>query len=243
MPSTLIVIPTYNEYANIADIIHAVLSLPQLFDLLIIDDNSPDGTANAVEALKNIYPERLHLQTRPGKLGLGTAYIKGFTWGMEHQYDYIIEMDADFSHNPNDIPRLLEACTNGADVVIGSRYVKGGKVENWPADRILLSKWASVYVRLITWMPVKDTTAGFVCYKRKVFEKIDLNKIKFIGYAFQIELKFAAWRSGFHMQEIPITFKDREKGISKMSKGIFKEAVIGVLKMKWQSFYSNYLRK
>ncbi|MFN0274644.1 MAG: polyprenol monophosphomannose synthase [Chitinophagales bacterium] len=243
MADKLVVIPTYNENANIAEMIHAVLALPQQFDLLIIDDNSPDGTAGSVEAVQKEYTGRLFLQKREGKLGLGTAYIKGFKWALENKYEYIIEMDADFSHNPNDLPRLIETCENGVDVVIGSRYVKGGNVENWPANRILLSKCASIYVRCITWMPVKDTTAGFVCYKRKVFEKIDLNKIKFIGYAFQIELKFAAWRCGFILKEIPITFKDREKGISKMSKGIFREALIGVLKMKWNSMFTNYLRK
>lgn len=243
MSDKLVVIPTYNEQANIADMIHAVLELPQEFDLLIIDDNSPDGTAAVIETLQKVFPERLFLRKRPGKLGLGTAYITGFQWALENKYEYIFEMDADFSHNPNDLPRLLETCENGADVVIGSRYVKGGTVENWPADRILLSKCASIYVRLITWMPVRDTTAGFVCYKRKVFEKIDLDKIKFIGYAFQIELKFASWRSGFIIKEIPITFKDRQKGISKMSKGIFKEALIGVCKMKWNSLFTNYLRR
>lgn len=243
MADKLVVIPTYNENANIAEMIHAVLALPQQFDLLIIDDNSPDGTAGSVEAVQKEYTGRLFLQKREGKLGLGTAYIKGFKWALENKYEYIIEMDADFSHNPNDLPRLIETCENGVDVVIGSRYVKGGNVENWPANRILLSKCASIYVRCITWMPVKDTTAGFVCYKRKVFEKIDLDKIKFIGYAFQIELKFAAWRCGFILKEIPITFKDREKGISKMSKGIFREALIGVLKMKWNSMFTNYLRK
>jgi dolichol-phosphate mannosyltransferase len=238
----LVVIPTYNEDANITDMVHAVLSLPQNFELLVIDDNSPDGTAQTVELLQKKFPGRLHLQKREGKLGLGTAYIKGFGWAIENQYDYIIEMDADFSHNPNDLPRLLATCENGADVVIGSRYVKGGSVENWPKDRILLSKGASIYVRLITWMPVKDTTAGFVCYKRKVFEKINLNKIKFIGYAFQIELKFAAWHSGFSIQEIPIIFRERERGMSKMTKGIIREAVAGVLKMRWKSFFTNYLR-
>ncbi len=240
MSHSLVIIPTFNEEANIAEMINAVLSLPQDFHLLIIDDNSPDGTANKVEQLLPKFTHRLFLQKRSGKLGLGTAYISGFKWALQNDYDYIIEMDADFSHNPNDLPRLLEACENGADVSIGSRYVEGGKIENWPSDRILISKGASVYVRLITWMPVKDATAGFICYKRKVLESINLDKIKFVGYAFQIELKFAAWKSGFIIEEIPIVFKDREKGTSKMSKGIFKEAALGVLKIKWQSLNKNY---
>lgn len=243
MSANLVVIPTYNEHANITDMVHAVLALPQQFDLLVIDDNSPDGTAQQVIELQKTYNGRLFLLQREGKLGLGTAYIAGFKWAMQNQYDYIIEMDADFSHDPNDLPRLLQTCENGADVAIGSRYVKGGKVENWPTDRILLSKGASIYVRFITWMPVRDTTAGFVCYKRKVFDKIDLDKIKFIGYAFQIELKYAAWRCGFILKEIPITFKDRAKGISKMSKGIFKEAALGVLKMRWKNIGASYTNK
>lgn len=243
MPGTLVVIPTYNEQANIVDMIAAVLNQPHAFHLLIIDDNSPDGTALDVERLMPTYNGRLFLQKRSGKLGLGTAYITGFKWALEHHYDYIIEMDADFSHKPNDLPRLLETCMNGADVAIGSRYIKSGKVEDWPLNRILLSKGASLYVRLITGIPVKDTTAGFVCYKKEVLEKIDLDKIKFIGYAFQIELKFAAWKCGFTLKEIPIIFKDREKGISKMSKGIFKEAVYGVIKMKWKSFSNSYAKQ
>lgn len=240
MSGTLVVIPTYNEQANIAEMIAAVLNQPEGFHLLIIDDNSPDGTALDVERLKSSYPNRLFLHQRSGKLGLGTAYITGFKWALDHNYDYIIEMDADFSHKPADLPRLLEACKQGADVVIGSRYIKKGRVEDWPLNRILLSKGASLYVRLITGIPVKDTTAGFVCYKKEVLQKIDLDKIKFIGYAFQIELKFAAWKCGFKLKEIPIVFKDREKGISKMSKGIFKEAVYGVIKMKWKSFSNSY---
>lgn len=242
MARALVIIPTYNEQANIADMITAVLSLPQDFDLLIIDDNSPDGTASAVTAMQSTYPTRLHLHQRAGKLGLGTAYIAGFKWGLAQGYDYMIEMDADFSHKPEDLPRLLDACKNGADVSIGSRYIKGGNVEDWPTDRILLSKWASRYVRMITWIPVHDTTAGFVCYKRNVLDTIDLDKIRFIGYAFQIELKYAAWRSGFSLKEIPIVFKDRQKGISKMSKGIFKEAVYGVITMRWKSFFHSYTK-
>ena len=243
MPLSLIVIPTYNEQANIVDMIHAVLSLPEQLHILIIDDNSPDGTAIEVEQLMDKYPGRLFLQKRPGKLGLGTAYIAGFKWALANNYDFIVEMDADFSHKPADLPRLLKECSNGADVVIGSRYVKNGNVEDWPLNRILLSKGASLYVRLITGMPVKDTTAGFVCYKRQVLETIDLDKITFIGYAFQIELKFAAWKCGFTLLEIPITFKDREKGISKMSSGIFKEAVYGVIKMKYKSFGNSYKKQ
>ena len=242
MARALVIIPTYNEQANIADMITAVLSLPQDFDLLIIDDNSPDETASAVTAMQSTYPTRLHLHQRAGKLGLGTAYIAGFKWGLAQGYDYMIEMDADFSHKPEDLPRLLDACKNGADVAIGSRYIKGGNVEDWPTDRILLSKWASRYVRMITWIPVHDTTAGFVCYKRNVLDTIDLDKIRFIGYAFQIELKYAAWRSGFSLKEIPIVFKDRQKGISKMSKGIFKEAVYGVITMRWKSFFHSYTK-
>ncbi len=240
MAAALVVIPTFNEQANIARMIHAVMQLQDQFDLLIIDDNSPDGTAQEVRNLQTQYPGRLFLQERPGKLGLGTAYIHGFKWALQNNYAFIIEMDADFSHDPHDLHRLLEACKGEADVVVGSRYVTNGKVVNWPADRIILSKGASLYVRMITWIPVKDTTAGFVCYKRKVLESIDLDAIRFIGYAFQIELKYAAWKCGFKIVEIPIVFKDREAGISKMSKGIFKEAVLGVLKMKWKSMFTTY---
>lgn len=234
------IIPTFNEAANIADMIHAVLQQPGNLHLLIIDDNSPDGTAAVVQQLIPEQSGRLFLQQRPGKLGLGTAYIQGFRWALEQGYDLIIEMDADFSHKPEDLPRLIAACEAGADVSIGSRYVRGGSVEDWPLNRILLSKWASRYVRCITWIPVYDTTAGFVCYKRAVLEKIDLNKIRFIGYAFQIEMKYAAWRCGFTLKEVPIVFKDRERGTSKMSKGIFKEAVYGVIKMRWKSMFNSY---
>ena len=243
MPGTIVVIPTYNEQANIVAMIAAVLDTPDNFHLLIIDDNSPDGTALDVEKLQPKYPDRLFLHKRSGKLGLGTAYITGFKWALDHGYDFIIEMDADFSHKPADLPRLKATCEAGADVAIGSRYVKSGRVEDWPLNRILLSKGASLYVRLITGIHVKDTTAGFVCYKRAVLEKIDLDKIKFIGYAFQIELKFAAWKCKFKLKEIPIVFKDREKGVSKMSKGIFKEAVLGVIKMKWKSFSHSYVKQ
>jgi len=243
LASAIIVIPTYNEQANIASMINTIMALPDQFDLLVIDDNSPDGTAQEVELLIKQFPERLFLHKRSGKLGLGTAYIEGFKWALQHPYEFVIEMDADFSHDPNDLPRLLNACREGADVAIGSRYVKDGTVVNWPVNRVLLSKGASLYVRMITWMPVKDATAGFVCYRRKVLETIRLDDIKFIGYAFQIGLKYAAWKCGFKIKEIPIVFKDREKGISKMSKGIFREAVYGVVKMRWKSMFSSYRNK
>lgn len=243
MAKALVIIPTYNERENIADIIQAVMDLPEQLHVLIIDDNSADGTAHEVEKLQSAFPERLHLKKRAGKLGLGTAYILGFKWALENAFDFIMEMDADFSHDPTDLSRLLHACQHHADVVVGSRYVKGGKVENWPSNRIFISKGASIYVRMITGMPVHDTTAGFVCYNKRVLEKIDLDKIRFIGYAFQIEMKFAAWRCGFKLKEIPITFKDRVRGASKMSKGIVKEAVVGVLKMKWNSFFHSYKKQ
>lgn len=217
--------------------IRSIFSLPLSFDLLIIDDGSPDGTAQIV---KNLIPEfsgKLFLEERKGKLGLGTAYIHGFKWALKNNYDYIFEMDCDFSHNPNDLERLYNACAKeGADVAIGSRYVKGGNVSNWPIGRILMSYFASVYVRMILWINIMDTTAGFKCYKRKVLETIDLDKIKFIGYAFQIEMKYTAHRLGFKLKEIPITFVDRKEGQSKMSKGIFKEALFGVLDMRFRKF-------
>lgn len=221
--------------------IHTVLGLSHAFDILIVDDGSPDGTASLVKAQQELQPGRIHLIERSGKLGLGTAYITGFKWSLEHGYNYIFEMDCDFSHNPNDLIRLYEAChVRGADLAVGSRYVKGGKLENWPFDRIFLSKGASLYVRLITWMPVMDSTAGFVCYTRKVLEAIDLDKIRFIGYAFQIEMKYAAHSLGFRIAEVPITFTDRVEGTSKMSKGIIQEAIFGVLKMRWKSFFHSY---
>ncbi|MFN3939134.1 MAG: polyprenol monophosphomannose synthase [Chitinophagales bacterium] len=240
MTKSLVIIPTYTEAENIAQMVQAVMALPEELHLLVIDDNSADGTALIVENLIPQYSNRLFLTKREGKLGLGTAYIIGFKYALANGYNYILEMDADFSHDPADLSRLLHTCKHHADVVIGSRYIKGGKVENWPSNRIFISKGASIYVRLITQMPVHDTTAGFVCYNRKVLESIDLDKITFIGYAFQIEMKFAAWRCGFKLREIPITFKDREKGTSKMSKGIVKEAVLGVLKMKWNSLFRKY---
>lgn len=213
------------------------------FHVLIIDDDSPDGTAAIIQSLIPKYNGQLFLEQRTGKLGLGTAYIHGFKWAINRGYDFIFEMDADFSHNPNDLQRLYEACKSGAGVAVGSRYVKGGAVANWPANRILLSKGASVYTRLITWMPVKDPTAGFVCYRREVLEAINLDGIEFVGYAFQIEMKFAAWKLGFTIKEVPITFIDREFGASKMNKGIIKEGVLGVLKLRWHSLFKNYRKR
>ena len=232
--SKIILIPTYNEIENIEKIIRKVFSLPEPFHILIIDDGSPDGTAQIVKQLQQEFADALFVLERNGKQGLGKAYIAGFKWSIERKYDYIFEMDADFSHNPDDLIRLYDECKNkGADVSVGSRYVKGGKVVNWPFNRIFISYGASVYVRLITWMPVKDCTAGFVCYKREVLEAINLDHIKFIGYAFQIEMKYTAWRKGFKIKEVPITFVDRTEGVSKMSKGIVKEAILGVWKMKF----------
>ncbi len=234
----LVIIPTYNEKDNIRQIIGAVFSLQQDFHILIVDDGSPDGTGSIVKELQAQHPGSLFIEERQGKLGLGTAYIHGFKWALARQYQYIFEMDADFSHNPQDLVRLHQACAyKGADVAVGSRYVSGGKTENWPWDRAVLSYGASIYVRLVTWMPVKDATAGFVCYKRAVLEKIELDKIQFVGYAFQIEMKFTAWKLGFTITEVPITFIDRKEGYSKMSKGIVKEGILGVLKIQWQSLF------
>lgn len=213
--------------------VRKVFSLPEKFDLLIVDDGSPDGTSDIVKRLMEEYPNQLHLEQRTGKLGLGTAYIHGFKWGLTRNYQYLFEMDCDFSHNPDDLVRLYDAARKGADVAIGSRYTKGGKVENWPIGRVLMSYYASVYVRLVLWMNVKDTTAGFKCYRRKVLENIDLDSVKFIGYAFQIEMKYRAWRKKYKLVEVPITFIDRVAGSSKMSSGIFKEAFWGVLQMRW----------
>jgi dolichol-phosphate mannosyltransferase len=233
----LVIIPTYNEKENVEKIIRSVFSLALDFDILIIDDGSPDGTAQIVKKLIHEFPNKLFLEERSGKLGLGTAYIHGFKWALKNNYDYIFEMDCDFSHNPNDLERLYNACANeDADVAIGSRYVKGGNVSNWPIGRILMSYFASVYVRMILWINIKDTTAGFICYNRKVLETIDLDKVKFIGYAFQIEMKYTAYRLGFKLKEIPITFIDRKEGQSKMSKGIFKEALLGVIEMRFRKF-------
>jgi len=236
----LVIIPTYNEKENIEKMIRKVFSLKELFDLLIIDDNSPDGTAKIVKSLQKEYSDNLHIIEREGKLGLGTAYITGFKWALNNKYDYICEMDADFSHNPEDLIRLTDACENGADVAIGSRYISGVNVVNWPIGRVLMSYYASAYVRFITRMKIKDTTAGFKCYKREVLEAIDLDKIKLKGYAFQIEMKFTSWKFGFNIVEVPIIFTDRQEGASKMSGGIFNEAVWGVIKMKFRSFFKKY---
>jgi len=240
----IVVIPTYNEKENIEAIIHKVMGLPVLFHLLIVDDSSPDGTADIVKSLQIQYPERLFIESRKGKLGLGTAYIHGFNYSIKKGYDLICEMDADFSHNPDDLVRLYDACTkDGADVAIGSRYVNGVvNVINWPIERVLISYFASVYVRLITGMPFMDTTAGFKCYRRKVLETIDLNSIRFVGYAFQIEMKFEAWKYGFSIKEVPIIFTDRTQGESKMSGTIFKEALLGVIQIKVMSLFKKYMR-
>ncbi|MBW3544892.1 MAG: polyprenol monophosphomannose synthase [Bacteroidetes bacterium] len=241
MSDSLVIIPTYNEIENIEAMIRRVFTLPQPFDLLIIDDGSPDGTAAKVAELQDEFPDRLHLLQRPGKLGLGTAYIMGFRWALERHYEYIFEMDADFSHNPMDLLRLYDACNSeGFDVAIGSRYVKGVNVVNWPMSRVLMSYFASLYVRFITGLPIHDSTAGFKCYRRNVLASIDLNKIKFVGYAFQIEMKFTAWKWGFGIKEVPIIFTDRDKGVSKMSRNIFKEAIFGIIYMKLKSFFRSY---
>lgn len=235
MAESLIIIPTYNEIDNIAAMIKAVMELSEKPDLLVVDDSSPDGTAGQVELFLKEYPERLHLEVRTKKDGLGRAYIYGFNWALARDYTYIIEMDADFSHDPKDVSKLIKACKNGADVAIGSRYVQGVNVVNWPMKRVLLSWFASKYVQFITGMKICDTTAGFVCYHRKVLETIPLHKIRFVGYAFQIEMKFKAWLNKFNMVEIPVIFTDRQNGVSKMNRGIVKEAIIGVVKMKWKS--------
>jgi dolichol-phosphate mannosyltransferase len=235
MSKNLVIIPTYNEIENIDKMIRTVFSLPREFELLIVDDGSPDETAAHVKKLQGEFPGKLHLEERRGKLGLGTAYIHGFKWGLARNYDFIFEMDCDFSHNPTDLVRLLEACEKNADVAIGSRYCKGGKITNWPWDRILMSYFASLYVRIVLWLPVKDTTAGFKCYRRKVLETIDLDRIKFMGYAFQIEMKYRAYKKGFKLVEVPIMFTDRILGVSKMSTKIFKEAFLGVLQMRFSS--------
>ena len=239
----LVIIPTYNEKENIENIIAAVIGMQQHYHVLVIDDGSPDGTAALVKSLCIKYPTQLFLEERKGKLGLGTAYIHGFKWALQKGYQYIFEMDADFSHNPKDLENLYLACKNGAGVAVGSRYVKGGAVENWPTNRIALSKGASLYTRLITWMPVSDPTAGFVCYRREFLETINLSQITFVGYAFQIEMKFAAWKLGFKIAEVPITFRDRQLGDSKMNKGIVKEGILGVLKLRWMSMFKNYRNK
>lgn len=243
MKENLVIIPTYREKENIGRIIEIVLKLPVNFNVLIIDDNSPDGTADIVKDLQSKHSGRLHLIERSGKLGLGTAYIAGFKWALKNDYRYIFEMDADFSHDPADLIKLHRACSKeGADLAIGSRYVSGVNVVNWPMGRVLISYFASVYVRLITRMNIHDSTAGFKCYRREVLETIDLDKIKFKGYAFQIEMKFTAWKYGFNIVEVPIIFTDRKEGASKMSGGIVSEAIFGVIKMKFTSFFKSYKR-
>ena len=238
---SVVIIPTYNEIENAANIIEAVLALPHRFDILIIDDNSPDGTAEVVKGKQQEYPGRVHLVQRAGKLGLGTAYIEGFKWSLAHGYDYIFEMDADFSHNPNDLIALYKACAeNGADMSIGSRYVSGVNVVNWPMGRVLMSYYASKYVRIVTGMPINDTTAGFVCYSRRVLEALPLDEVRFKGYAFQIEMKFTAYKYGFRIVEVPIIFVNRVLGESKMNTGIFGEAVFGVIKLKWNSLFKKF---
>lgn len=232
MSDSLVIIPTFNEKENVENIIRAVFGLETAFHILIVDDGSPDGTAQIVKNLQSEFKDKLFIEERKGKLGLGTAYIHGFKWGLKRDYQFVFEMDADFSHAPNDLPRLRQACIDGGDVAVGSRYCKGGKVKNWPFGRWLMSYGASLYVRTILWINTKDTTAGFICYKKKVLETIDLDAIKFIGYAFQIEMKYTAKRHGFKVVEVPVTFVDREFGESKMSIGIFKEAFFGVWKMR-----------
>lgn len=244
MSDSIVIIPTYNEKENIEQIIRKVFSLPKAFHVLIIDDGSPDGTANIVKDLQQEYQQKLFLVERKGKQGLGTAYIAGFKWCIEHKYDFIFEMDADFSHNPDDLVRLYEACHDkGGDVAIGSRYVSGVNVVNWPMGRVLMSYFASIYVRLMLGVKIADTTAGFKCYRREVLETIELNKIRFKGYAFQIEMKFTAFKCGFNIVEVPIIFTNRILGVSKMNSSIFGEAIFGVMKLKWQSFFRKYPKK
>ena len=240
MNEKLVIIPTYNEIENINLIIPAVLELETNFHVLIVDDNSPDGTSEEVKNWQLKHPNKVYMLQREGKLGLGTAYIAGFKFALDKGYEYIFEMDADFSHNPKDLLRLFKACQEGADLSIGSRYVKGGGLENWPLDRKLLSFGASIYVRFITWMMIKDPTAGFVCYTNKVLSTFDLNKIRFIGYAFQIEMKYSAWKNGFKLVELPIIFKDRELGHSKMNSNIVSEAMKGVISMRWLGMKGYY---
>lgn len=235
MNNSLVIIPTYNEKENIEKIIRFVIELKENFDILIVEDNSPDGTADIVKRLMKEFSDTLFILERKGKLGLGTAYIAGFKWALDRKYDYIIEMDADFSHNPRDLSRLREACLNGADAAVGSRYIKGVNVVNWPMGRVLMSYFASKYVRMVTGMDIMDTTAGFVCWTRKVLETIDLEKIKFVGYAFQIEMKYSAVKLGFEVTEVPIIFTDRTEGESKMDKGIFTEAIFGVMQLRMRA--------
>lgn len=241
MNTRIVIIPTYNEIENIQAIIEKVLSLEPVFDILIVDDGSPDGTADCVKKLQKSHPDSIHLLERKGKLGLGTAYIAGFKYALSKSYEYIFEMDADFSHNPDDLVRLFTACADeGAYMAIGSRYINGVNVVNWPIGRVLMSYFAGFYVRFITGMPIQDATAGFVCYRRKVLETIPLDEIKFIGYAFQVEMKFTTWKYKFKMTEVPIIFTDRTKGESKMSANIFKEAIFGVIQLKINSLFKRY---
>lgn len=243
MSDSLVIIPTYNEKENIEKMVRTVMSLKKDFHLLIIDDGSPDGTATLVKAMMPEFSGRLFIEERKGKLGLGTAYIHGFRWALQRDYGFIFEMDCDFSHNPQDLIKLYEGAVNEpADLVIGSRYIKGVNVVNWPMGRVLMSYYASAYVRFITGMSIRDTTAGFKCYRRIVLETIPLDEVKFFGYAFQIEMKFLAWKYGFKLLEVPIIFTDRTAGESKMSSGIFKEAIFGVLEMRWKSLFKNYKR-
>lgn len=242
MSKNLVIIPTYNEKENVEKMVRKVFSLSTPFHLLIIEDNSPDGTAEIVKTLQKEFPERLYIHERKGKLGLGTAYIAGFKWALERDYEYIFEMDCDFSHDPDDLERLYEAVVKGADVAIGSRYISGINVVNWPLGRVLMSYFASMYVRIITGMKIMDTTAGFKCYRREVLETIEFEQIKLIGYGFQVEMKFTAWKFGFKIVEVPIVFTDRKEGTSKMSGGIFNEALWGVLKMKMRSCFRKYDR-
>ncbi len=241
---SLVIIPTYNEKENIENIIRAIFKLEHIFHILIIEDNSPDGTANIVKTLQDEFPGRLFMIERNGKLGLGTAYITGFKWGLSQGYDYLFEMDADFSHKPEDLPRLYKAChSDGYDVAIGSRYISGVNVVNWPIGRVLMSYFASKYVRFITGLPIHDTTSGFKCYRKEVLETIPLDKIRFKGYAFQIEMKFTAYKYGFKIVELPVIFVNRELGTSKMNSSIFGEAVFGVIRLKWNSLFKKYTRK
>jgi dolichol-phosphate mannosyltransferase len=240
----IVIIPTYKEQENIASMLQTIFSLAGNYHVLVIDDNSPDGTARIVKELCSINPNRLFLIERPGKLGLGTAYLTGFKWALEHGYDYVFEMDADFSHDPNDLERLFEACyQQGADVAVGSRYIRGGQLENWPLQRKIISKCGALYSRFITWIPVKDPTAGFICYRSSVLQAINLSEIKSIGYAFQIEMKYAAWKLGFVIKEVPIVFRDRLHGASKMTKGIIQEGIKGVLKLQLESLQGIYVRR
>jgi dolichol-phosphate mannosyltransferase len=241
---SIVIIPTYNEKENVDGIIRAVLALPKSFHVLIVDDSSPDGTGDIVKGLQTEFPDQLHLLERKGKQGLGTAYIEGFKWAVTHTYGYVFEMDADFSHNPQDLLRLYDACANkGADMAIGSRYVSGINVVNWPLGRVLMSYLASKYVRIILRVKIADTTAGFVCYRNEVLKTIELDKIRFKGYAFQIEMKYTAYKCGFKIVEVPIVFTNRILGVSKMNSSIFGEAIFGVIKLKWQSFFRKYPQK